>query len=234
MKNEVFERNYESTEKDELASEIFTRAYAPGGFMETYKKKMDAIPKVIVPEDKANYEYLLERCDAFARRHEARMQGVVDYEHWDAHIDIYLGLAEFDDPEDMSFLKDIGEKAHYCFITLEEDGTYRLHIMINYFQEIMSDEYNGYLQYETLLEDESLADMLDVPMIPPEYESVIQLMGEILDRFDNETKVDRTTAFKAVLRQIREREDEDIDIYGMAAMLSALLEKVLEEEKVTQ
>ena len=83
-------------------------------------------------------------------------------------------------------------------------------------------------------EGQVIFNMLDVPMIPPEYESVIQLMGEILDRFDNETKVDRTTAFKAVLRQIREREDEDIDIYGMAAMLSALLEKVLEEEKETQ
>ena len=153
MENTVFERNYEIAEKDDRARAVFERAFAPGGFMEEFTKKMDAIPKVIVPEDKENYEYLLNRCDDYAKRHHGRICGVVDYEHWDAHIDLYLRMLEFDDAEDMSFVKDIGEKAHYLCITPVEGGGFRVHIMINYFEELMSEEYRSYLKYETLMED---------------------------------------------------------------------------------
>ena len=151
MENIVFERNYETTEKDDRATAVFERAFAPGGFMEEFIKKMDAIPKVVVPKDKENYEYLLDRCDDYAKRHHGRIRGVVDYEHWDAHIDLYLRMLEFDDAEDMAFVKDIGEKAHYLCITPEESGGYRVHIMINYFEELMSEEYRSYLKYETLM-----------------------------------------------------------------------------------
>lgn len=105
MENTVFERNYEIVEKDDHATAVFERAFAPGGFMEEFTKKMDAIPKVIVPEDKENYEYLLNRCDDFAKRHHGRIRGVVDYEHWDAHIDLYLKMLEFDDAEDISIIR---------------------------------------------------------------------------------------------------------------------------------
>ena len=47
MENTVFERNYEIVEKDDRATAVFERAFAPGGFMEEFTKKMDAIPKSI-------------------------------------------------------------------------------------------------------------------------------------------------------------------------------------------
>ena len=84
----------------------------------------------------------------------------VDYEHWDAHIDLYLKMLEFDDAEDMAFVKEIGEKAHYLCITPEEGGGFRVHIMINYFEELTSEDYGSYLKYETLMEDEELAPCL--------------------------------------------------------------------------
>ena len=231
MQTNVFERNYETEKPDERARAIFDRAFAPGGFMDEFTKKMDAIPKVIVPEDKENYEYLLQKCDDHAKKHHGRVRGVVDYEHWDAHIDLYLRMLEFDDPEDMTFLKEIGEKAHYLCITPEEDGGFRVHIMINYFQELMSEEYGSYLKYETLMEDEELSSMLGVPELSPEDEAVVQLISEILDRFDSETKVDRTTAFKAVIGYLMRQEESEISYERIAATLTALLEKVLDEEK---
>ena len=97
MENIVFDRNYEEDKPDPLAQAIFDRVNAPGGFLEEFSKKMDAIPKVIVPKDKENYEYLLERCDEFAKRHHGKIHGVVDFEHWDAHIDLTLPMLEFDD-----------------------------------------------------------------------------------------------------------------------------------------
>ena len=52
MENIVFDRNYEEDKPDPLAQAIFDRVNAPGGFLEEFSKKMDAIPKVIVPKDK--------------------------------------------------------------------------------------------------------------------------------------------------------------------------------------
>lgn len=232
MENIVFERNYEIAEKDDRARAVFERAFAPGGFMEEFTKKMDAIPKVIVPEDKENYEYLLNRCDDYAKRHHGRICGVVDYEHWDAHIDLYLRMLEFDDAEDMAFVKEIGEKAHYLCIMPEEGGGFRFHIMINYFEELMSEEYGAYLKYETLMEDEELASMFDIPELSPEEEAVIKLTSEILDRFDSETQVDRTTAFKAALNYVMQQDkEEEKSLEKIAATLTVLLEKVLDEEK---
>ena len=161
MENIVFERNYElPKEEDTLSSAIFERAFAPGGFFEEYTKKMDAIPKVIVPEDKANYEYLLERCNGFAQKHHGSIRGVVDYRHWDSHIELFLPMLEFDDEEDMELLRDIGQKAHYLSVT-HENGKYRVYILINYFQELMSDEYGDYIKYETIMQDSALAAMLN-------------------------------------------------------------------------
>jgi sugar-specific transcriptional regulator TrmB len=156
----------------------------------------------------------------------------VDYEHWDAHIDLYLKMLEFDDAEDMAFVKEIGEKAHYLCITPEEGGGFRVHIMINYFEELMSEEYGSYLKYETLMEDEELASMFDIPELSPEEEAVAQLIKEILDRFDNETTVDRTTAFKTAIRYLmRQNEEDALSVEKIAATLTVLLENVLEEEK---
>ena len=42
----------------------------------------------------------VEAFGEYAKRHHGRIRGVVDYEHWDAHIDLYLRMLEFDDAED--------------------------------------------------------------------------------------------------------------------------------------
>jgi hypothetical protein len=202
MENIVFERNYELKKKpDPLAQRLYlTEPKRPRRLYGRVYKEDGRNPEGVVPKDKENYEYLLNRCDDYAKRHHGRIRGVVDYEHWDAHIDLYLRMLEFDDAEDMAFVKDIGEKAHYLCITPEEGGGFRVHIMINYFEELMSEEYRSYLKYETLMEDEELASMFDIPELSPEEEAVVQLINEILDRFDNETQVDRTTAFKAAIQ----------------------------------
>ena len=82
------------------------------------------------------------------------------------------------------------------------------------------------------MEDEELASMVDIPELSPEEEAVAQLINEILDRFDNETEVDRTTAFKAALDYVMQQgEEEKKSLEGIAATLTVLLEKVLDEEQ---
>ena len=73
--------------------------------------------------------------------------------------------------------------------------------------------------------------MFDIPELSPEEEAVVQLINEILDRFDSETQVDRTTAFKAAIRYLMQQDEEAMKLEKIAATLTVLLENVLEEEK---
>ena len=238
MENEIFDRNYETDDGcSERAAAIFDLICAPGGFLAKIGDKLDAIPKVIVPEDKKNYEYLLNRCDDFVRRHHGRIHAEVDYKQWDAHIDLYLPMVEFDDPDDMSLLKDIGEKAHYLTISPQEGGGFRIHIIINYFQELMSDGEAEFLKYETLMEDDELASYFEtMPTFSPEEDALITLIRETLDRIENEAHIDRTTAFSAALDYMQKNRDPDgnDDMKRLSVILLYILEKSLDEQNTEE
>ena len=154
---------------------------------------------------------------------------MVDYTHWDAHIDVIVPMLEFCDPEDMGLLKDIGEKAHYLTVDLVEGGRYRVHIRINYFQELITDEYEEYLKIKTLQENEQLAELVE-PDFTPEQDALLEVIQGILDRFNEETSVDRNTAFQAVVEFIVREGGDRTDLEKIAALLTFLLEKVLDEE----
>ena len=99
MDDIIFEKDYretESAEYDKWCDEVFDRA-VNCGMLKAYSEAMDKIPKIIVPEDKKNYEYLLERCDAFVKQHRGYIKGIVDYHRWHAEINMFLPFAEFDD-----------------------------------------------------------------------------------------------------------------------------------------
>ena len=107
---------------------------------------------------------------------------------------------------------------------------YRLHIRINYFQELITDEYEEYLKIKTLQENEQLAELVE-PDLTPEQEALLEIIQGILDRFDDETSVDRNTAFRAVVEFIVREGGDRTDLEKIAALLTFLLEKVLDEEK---
>lgn len=125
MDDIIFERDYrkiEPSEQDKWSEAVFDRA-VNGGMLRAYAEAMDRIPKVIVPEDQKNYEYLLERCDAFVKRYHERIEGIVDYHRYQSEINMYLSFAEFGDSEDLAFLKEIADKSHaVCFLPGEEGG----------------------------------------------------------------------------------------------------------------
>ena len=92
MDDIIFEKDYretESAEYDKWCDEVFDRA-VNCGMLKAYSEAMDKIPKIIVPEDKKNYEYLLERCDAFVKQHRGYIKGIVDYHRWHAEINRFL------------------------------------------------------------------------------------------------------------------------------------------------
>ena len=143
MDNTVFERNYEKPQEEmEFCTAVFEQA-VEGGFFQRYCDMVDKVPKSVNPQDKENYEYLVNRCDQFAKEHCGRIFAVVDYQKWESKINLFLPMLEFSNEEDMSLLRDISEKAHYVSVTQQTDGKFRLYIMINYFEPMMSDVEDG-------------------------------------------------------------------------------------------
>lgn len=139
MENIIYERNYEEEYRrhdgNDTASTIFEIA-TDGGFIAAYADAMQAISKIVVPADKENYEYLLQRSDKLAQRWSGKVRGVVNYEKWEATIDLVLPFAEFCDRDDLNLLKEFADKSHTITFQTNDDGKLRIHIFIFYFEEI--------------------------------------------------------------------------------------------------
>lgn len=72
------------------------------------------------------------------------------------------------------------------------------------------------------------------PDFTPEQEALLEVTQGILDRFDEETSIDRNTAFRAVVEFIVREGGDRTDLEKIAALLTFLLEKVLDEENNQQ
>ena len=137
MNNEIYEADY--TRKDEPSSgngiDILELAKTTG-FFRVYDELMKSMPKYINQTDRQNYEELLHKLDAFAKRKGGKIKGIISYEHWDAHIYITLPFFEFVHKDEKELLNDLETKAHSLTFTVTDDGKIQLSVMINYFDEI--------------------------------------------------------------------------------------------------
>lgn len=59
----------------------------------------------------------------------------MDYEKWEASIDLYMEHFEFCDKEALTLLKEIAERAENVTFSIR-DGKLRLSIFIGYFDEV--------------------------------------------------------------------------------------------------
>lgn len=85
MKNEVYEADCSRKPEKGVSEDILDLA-RDTGFFKAYNNIMRSIPKVIVPKDKQNYEELLQKLDALAKRRGGTIRGIVSYEKFDSHI----------------------------------------------------------------------------------------------------------------------------------------------------
>lgn len=135
MENEVFAKDYRKPRSPAPSgrNELLELLQTP--FMQGILEQNGKRPVMIVPQEKANYEYLLERCNEFAERWGGRIQGTVDYQKYESRIEVILPFFEFSSPEEHLFLKEISEKSNLACFTATEEGV-RLYIMVGYFREI--------------------------------------------------------------------------------------------------
>lgn len=162
MENIVFERDYrkKTTDKniDTISEQTDIFDYAvESGFFKSYSDTMKKKPKYIVQKEKKAYENLLHRLDAYTKESQGKIKGVVDYEHYDAHIIVELPHFEFCTPEEFAMLSDIAANTHNVTFSASENGGIILYIMIGYFDEI---EDTKDVLAECIIKDEKLVDML--------------------------------------------------------------------------
>ncbi len=133
MENVVYEKDYgeEFRERNDKAKgQDFLDTLKDIGFFQAYKEEMDKIPK-----EKEDYEYLLGECDAYVRQFGGKVRGEVDYQKWQATIDLYQTHFEFCDREALTLLKEIAERAENVTFSIK-DGLLRMSVFIGYFDEV--------------------------------------------------------------------------------------------------
>ncbi len=167
MENIVYEKDYsgiydrqKSAGEDELMNRIW-KEIIESGFLASCDKALGAVPKVIIPEGKKNYEHLLARLDELAKSHGGRIRGEVDYEHWEAHITLDMRFLEFGDTDERGLLKEIAKCGSLVSITAPDAGHVRMDIMIDYFEELMSTKERRELLENETLKNQKLIELLE-------------------------------------------------------------------------
>ena len=119
-------------------------------------------------------------------------------------------------------MKEIAEKSQTVCFSPDEEGGIRVHIFINYFEELMSAEHKSYIEYDAIMQDKKLSELLGIP--------------ELSDEENDETRIDRTKAFRAVLDKMTKEPEENWSLHYMATLLEALLYFMLNEgnEKIDE
>ena len=191
MKNEVYEADYRRKAKSEEIPKAFEVAVKTG-FFKTYNDIMHSIPKVIVPEDKKNYEELLQKLDFLAKRRGGMIRGIVNYEKFDSHIYITLPFFEFSRKEEHELLAELESKAHSLTFTVTDDGMIELSVMINYFEELGNTDnvfdmalYGNEKLTEALLEsiEKRRQSIVDHPVVGKMIERAAINMGISVDEY---------------------------------------------------
>lgn len=231
MENLVFERDYtknrERTSDDDQLPDILKQVVS-GGFLESYIDAINAVPKVVVPEYKANYEYVLNVCDDLAKYWDGSVRGVVDYKHWEASITLIIPYAEFISPEDLQPLRDIAERSHGVSIR-PVDGSIHIHIYNRYFKNLISEEEKDYIAYDCIMKDKKLANMLGLSTdLSPELQLFVDHMNGVLDTLEETTGEDRTDIFKMFLVRVNSIIGEGDDI---VEIMEQVAQDMIDESK---
>lgn len=103
-------------------------------FCETFMKQ---IPKYIHPKNKAAYERLLKLCDDRAKQLGGRIYAIVDYENWEARIELTLPFVEFSEDGEHAFLQYAAQHTSYiCFAPSVDGQSIVMKMYVDYFEDV--------------------------------------------------------------------------------------------------
>lgn len=112
--------------------------------VELYQRYLQVTPRHIIPEDQANYDYLLQRCDELAQLYGGKIWGFINDESYTAKIRLTLPrLIEFINADELLLLKEMADKSEWLAFRATEEGTLLITLHFRYFEE--DESYVDYL-----------------------------------------------------------------------------------------
>ena len=139
MENIVYKRDYKEAKaarvkqhRNDIPSQVFDYLITS----DAIKDMNDAyaeMPRVINDGHKAAYERILNALDQIANTFGGQIEGVVDYQNWEASIFVVLPFVEFSSVDELSLLKDIASNSQTVTFTVTPEGGVRMKMLIDYF-----------------------------------------------------------------------------------------------------
>lgn len=212
MDNIIYERDYREEHRQKM---MYRRKHKDTcheddiDSTESYFDALEAVPKVINPEEKENYEYLLNRCDAWAREVGGRVRGTVDFRHWGATIEFFLPFIEFASPEQLQLMKEISEKCATVLFEPADEGGLRMSMLFYYFDDLFEDDDLGFILMDAIFKDDALAKKLGIDLdLKPELQESADDANDLLDELERVTGLKRARIFKMILERMTLSSDQ--------------------------
>lgn len=139
MENIVYKRDYKEAKaardkqnRNDIPSQVFDYLITSSA-LNTMNDAYAEMPRVINDGHKAAYERILNSLDRIANTFGGQIEGVVDYQNWEASIFVVLPFVEFSSVDELSLLKDIASNSQTVTFTVTPEGGVRMKMLIDYF-----------------------------------------------------------------------------------------------------
>lgn len=163
MENIVYKRDYKEEKaardkknRNAISSQVFDYLVTSGA-LDSMNDAYTEMPRVINDGHKAAYERILAALDRIANTFGGQIEGVVDYQNWEASIYVVLPFVEFSSVEELALLKDIASNSQTVTFTVTPEGNVRMKMLIDYFDIVGN--------VDTMLEEEILNNPKLVAML---------------------------------------------------------------------
>ena len=164
MDNIIYERDY--TEEPLPEDPAFQLMYErTKDLLHRFNRRVLAVPRVMDPLRRGEYDRLLHLCDAFAKKYAGKITGLIDYRKYDATICVTLPYFEFDEPEDFPLLCSLRCADSVTFQPCKSGGT-ELVLFFNCFIPLHTSKEA--LIQEILNEDPDLRELFTPDSFPPD------------------------------------------------------------------
>lgn len=139
MENIVYKRDYKEAKaardkqhRNDIPSQVFDYLITSDA-LATMNDAYTEMPRVINDGHKAAYERILNALDRIANTFGGKIEGVVDYQNWEASIFVVLPFVEFSSVDELALLKDIASNSQTVTFTVTPEGNVRMKMLIDYF-----------------------------------------------------------------------------------------------------
>ena len=145
LKTKIYQGDYQKESKEEEKKAMLHEMEQLAVLIQDDAQKNLKTEKMVVKEDKQVFEYLLEKLNDYARRHQGTIQATIDCEQWESRIEVYTDFFEIASDEERELLREIAFGTHSFNITAAENGTVRIFLMIRYFEDLENEPEKPFL-----------------------------------------------------------------------------------------